>query len=129
MINLPAISEAVLGTTLEGPWASDVVLTGPDGEQQSVRGQLSKIPEQVGQDSRGIAHGGRNSMYTNSYALVLRRSSLSPVPDDAGEWTATIPSVPGGTPDVTYFVETQPDGDKTFGMVTLRLTKTRQIDL
>ena len=127
MINLPAIAESTLSTSLEGVFGSEVVLTGPDGEQQTVRGQVTNEFSRVGQDSRGISHGGRNSMTVYRSVVVLRRSSLSPVPENTEEWTCRVPIVPGGEPAQTLFVEEIPDGSRTFGMLTLRLTRTKQI--
>ena len=127
MINLPQINERALATSLEGAWGSNVTLIGPDGALQPVRGQVTNEPARVGQDSRGISHGGRNSMTVYRSVVVLRRSSLDPVPDDTEEWACLVPLNPGDEePSVLLYLEEIPDGSRSHGMITLRLTKTRQ---
>jgi hypothetical protein len=126
MINLPSISEQTLAVSLEGPWGSDVVLIGPDGVKQPLRGQLTRKGKIVGQDSRGIAHGGRNSMISHRAVVVLRRSQVDPIPTAEDPWAVLIPPSPGAEPTVAMYLEQEPDGDQTYEFLTLRLTKTKQ---
>lgn len=124
MINLPAISESTLAISLEGVWALPVVLTGPDGVQQTARGQVLRENANVAEDSRGIAQGSRQSIVTSTATVTLRRSSLNPVPQSGEHWTCAIPASPvEGAPMQTMLMEEAISGSATLGMVILKLVE------
>jgi len=128
VIDLNAISERCLGISLEGPWGEEVVLTGPDGVQQTARGRVVREAESVAEDSRGISQGGRRSLVVTKSSVTLRTTSLSPVPDSEEQWMCEIPIAPEeGAPTQVMYVETVPQGSKTIGLIILRLTSTRPI--
>jgi hypothetical protein len=128
VINLPSISEQTLKVTLQGPWGSDVVLIGPDGKKYPHRGQLTIKDHKVGSDSRGIAHGGRNTMVVYRAVIALRRSQVDPIPNlENEEWACLIPVERGGEPEQVMYLEQAPDGDQTHGFIIFRLTKVKQI--
>lgn len=118
MINLRAISEQALATTLEGVWGADVVLIGPDGVKQNLRGQV--VHEVV---ETNPATGATIRVLKS--ALTLRRSSLSPVPIDGEAWAATVPLDPttdSATQSMSW--DQARKGSRTIGMITMYLTAT-----
>lgn len=126
MLDLNAINEKCLGITLEGVWGEEVVLLGPDGVEQTVRGRVVRESESVSEDSRGISQGGRRSLVVTKSSVSLRTTSLSPIPDSEENWMCTIPVGPEeGAPTQRMFVEAVPQGSKTIGIITLRLTATK----
>jgi len=128
MLDLRDIGERVLALSLEGPFGSTVILTGPDGVQQEVRGQVVIEPKHIAEDSRGVEQGGRQSLLTTRCSVTLRRSSLNPVPDSEEFWTCEIPLSPmANAPKKTMAVEYVPEGSNSLGLLTLRLVDTEQI--
>lgn len=128
MIDLNAISERALGKTIEGLWGQEVILTGPDGVRQYPRGQVVREAESVSEDSRGIAQGGRHSLVVTKSSVVLRTSSLNPVPDSEENWMCAIPIGPQeDAPMQTMYVEAVPQGSKTIGLTVLKLTSAKEI--
>jgi len=128
VLNLQIIGEHILATSLEGPFGVDITLIGPDGKLQEVKGQVVRTSGSVSEDSRGISQGGRQSLVSNKSSVVLRESSLDPVPNSEEQWMCVIPEAPvEGSERVTLYVETVPQESRTFGMVTLQLTTTRPI--
>lgn len=86
-MNIRALAEQHLGESLEGGYGIEVILTGPDGKQQPVKGQVlysRKVLNPVtGED-----------IIINEPVVVLRVSSLDPVPKTAEQWFIQMPVSP-----------------------------------
>lgn len=120
MINLRAISEKCLATTLEGPWGVQITLIGPNGARQTPRGQV--VHDTVIKDP---ATGAVVKVVKS--AVSLRRSSLDPIPQDGERWAFIVPLDPGEDSDTqTMFMETAPIGGRTIGFADYVLSATEQ---
>lgn len=123
MINLPAIAEQTLATSLEGPWAYDIKLIGPDGAVQTARAQCVHEYSNIAEDSRGVSQGGRQSLVIKSSSITLRSSSLNPAPKYGEQWACSVPVAPVEGAEVqTLFVEADSIGSVTLGLIQFNLT-------
>lgn len=121
-MNLRALAEADLGTTLEGDFATDITLKGPNGATQTVRGRvrLCKSRPDLGTGEMVIVPDPN---------VTLRRSSLSPVPLAGEKWSVLFPDSPRADASlVTYLLDTTRalDGGKTLGLIKLPLVAADQ---
>lgn len=86
-MNIRALAEQHLGESLEGGFGIEVILTGPDGKQQTVKGQVLysyKIQSPVtGED-----------VIVNKPVVILRVSTLNTVPKSSEQWLIQMPVSP-----------------------------------
>lgn len=116
-INLRELAESDLATTLEGDFGLPVELTGPDGAQQNIFGQVVYDTIQL-EPETGMPVVDKNPVVT------LRIASLDPVPQDGEIWYVRIPGTPSPTaPLVSYtFDGTKPSGGgASIGFIKLPL--------
>ena len=123
-MNLRALAEADLSTTLEGDFSAAITLVGPQGAKQTVRGRvrLCKSHPDLGTGDMVVVPDPN---------VTLRRSSLSPVPATGEKWSVTFPDGPrADAKDVTYLLDTTRalDGGKTLGLIKLPLVVADQAE-
>ncbi len=87
MEDLRATQERHLSDVLEGNFGSDIILTGPDGEKQNVRGQIRYFTERVDPETG-------ETVVVHKPVVVLRISSLSPAPENGETWFIEMPVSP-----------------------------------
>jgi len=136
MDNLRERAEQDLGTTLEDPtqWGLPVELTGPDGIEikTSANSPDPANPELLyGQvlynTVRANAEG--ESVVTPLPVIVLRRSSLSRIPQDGERWFIKFPKDPSLTAelaDYTLNADKATEGGRSIGFIRLYPKKTVQ---
>lgn len=122
-MNLRAQAEADLATSLEDKnlFGQDVVLISPDGEKQTLSGQV--LYDSMTTDEMGV------STLVHKPVVTLRKSSLSriPLPTDRPRWACKIPMNPTiGAPMGTFIVEVPSEGGGSLGILRLYLTKAEQ---
>jgi hypothetical protein len=96
--NLRERAESLLGLTVEGPFGLPVELTDPDGNIQT-------LSENDGETLKGQALGHRTTINPDTGVelvlvnpiLVLRRSSLTRIPEDGEYWHIRMPLDPSET--------------------------------
>jgi len=136
MDNLRELVERDLGVTLEDPnqWGLPVELTGPDGIEIKTSAN-SPDPENplllYGQvlynTVRENAEGER--VVTPLPVIVLRRSSLSRIPQDGEKWFIKFPKDPSLTAtlaDYTLNADQATEGGRSIGFIRLYPKKTVQ---
>lgn len=120
MVDLRAQVETDLGDLLEGDFGLPVTLISPSGASETVMGQ-------VVYDTRKYDPQTGAEMLINTPVVTVRRSSLSTIPADGEHWSVRIPSTPTVTGDLeTYIVENPVAGGRSYGWITLYLTKADQ---
>jgi hypothetical protein len=128
MINLRAISEKALGTTLEGVWGGPVGVISPlTGKTQNMRGQI--VHEKTLKDPATGA-----VVKVEKSTVTLRRSSFdedllgAPVPTNDDKWFFTVPLEPTeDSATQTMTMETDPKNGRTIGFMTFHLTIPEQL--
>jgi len=95
--NLRELAETLLGLTVEGPFGLPIDLTAPDASKFSATGQLVYDRLEVNPDT------GEVTVVVNPVA-VLRRSSLTIVPDDGENWFFKMAIDPSTTATKGNFV-------------------------
>ena len=120
MVDMRAQVEADLEDLLEGDFGLPVTLISPSGETETVMGQ-------VAYDTRKYDPQTGAEMIIDTPVVTVRRSSLSTIPADGEYWSVRIPSTPTVSADLeTYIVETPTQGGRSYGWITLYLTKADQ---
>ena len=88
LVNLRALAEKHLAVTLEGQWAIEVDLIGPDGKKQlGLKAQV--LYDRIEQNP---ATG--QPVFVNEPVVVLRYSSLDPAPQSKEKWLIRMPVSP-----------------------------------
>lgn len=88
LANLRALAESHLSVTLEGAWAIEVDLTGPDGKKQlGLKGQVL-----YDRTEHNPATG--QPVIVNEPVVVLRHSSLTVIPKSSETWLVRMPVSP-----------------------------------
>jgi hypothetical protein len=123
-INLREQVESDLAVSLEGDWALPVELVTPDGEV------IDDIPgAQILYDTVRVNPDTGEEMVVNNPIVVLRRSSLSRVPQPGEVWAVRIPVTPSTTAPLADFVidpTRPPEGGASIGFIRLYLRKAKQ---
>jgi hypothetical protein len=121
MVDLRAAMESFLGVSLEGDFSLPVEITTPDGAVQTVRGQV--LYDRTGEDPQT-----GETVYVTEPVVVVRRSSLDPLPTPGQRLVVRIPATPEEDGELeTYFCFDQSfRGGRSLGMLRLYLTKTEQ---
>lgn len=122
MVDLRAQMEGFLATSLEGDFSLPVEIQTPDGATQTVRAQV--LYDRTGEDPQT-----GETIYVTEPVVVVRRSSLSPLPSPGDRLVIRIPSEPREDADLeTYFCYDQSfRGGRSLGMVRFYLTRTEQV--
>jgi hypothetical protein len=127
MVNLRALAELDLKTTLESEFKLPVFLTGPDGidystntDGQPLSGQI--IYETIEFDATGAGIKSPNPVVT------LRRSSLVRIPVNSEVWEIRIPITPDldGTLKTFLTGPAAPEGGDSIGYIKLFLREVEQ---
>ena len=120
-MGLRELSEEFLEVSLEGDFALPIEITTPDGAVQTVQAQV--LYDRTGEDPQT-----GETIYVTEPVVVVRRSSLSPVPDPGDKLVIRIPERPDATADLeTYFCYDQSfRGGRSLGLVRFYLTRTEQ---
>ena len=124
--NLRALAEKSLETTLEGGWASPVILTGPDGIKYEVSNNGGAIRGQVLYDTVDIDVETGQRVIVGHPVVTLRRSSLPRIPFAGETWVIKIPQDPtAGAPMVNYTLDPSrpPYGGRSLGFIKLPLRR------
>lgn len=121
MVDLRKLSEEFLATTLEGDFSLPVEIQTPNGAVQTVRAQV--LYDRTSEDPQT-----GETVYVTDPVVVVRRSSLDPLPNPGDRLIVRIPSAPREDADYeTYFCFDQSfQGGRSLGMLRLYLTKTEQ---
>jgi hypothetical protein len=121
MVDLRKLSEEFLATSLEGDFSLPVEIQTPNGAVQTVRAQV--LYDRTGEDPQT-----GETVYVTEPVVVVRRSSLDPLPSPGDRLVVRIPSEPREDADLeTYFCFDQSyQGGRSLGMLRLYLTKTEQ---
>jgi hypothetical protein len=123
-VNLREKAESLLGLTLEGPFGLPVELTDPDGVIYTTTAN--------GDELRGQALGHRTTINPDTGVelvvvnpiLVLRRSSLTRIPEDGEVWHVRMPLDPSETATKHDFILDQSksiEGGRSLGEIRLYL--------
>lgn len=120
-MGLRELSEEFLSVTLEGDFSLPVEIQTPDGASQTVNGQV--LYDRTGEDPTT----GETIIVTEP-VVVVRRSSLDPLPSPGDRLIIRIPQTPDATADKeTYLCFDQSfRGGRSLGLVRFYLTKTEQ---
>ena len=124
MLNVRALAEADLAHTIEGEFASVIVLIGPDGAKQTVQGRVRLCKARIDTETG-------EQVVVPDPNVTVRRSSLSPVPATGESWYAQIPSGPRADSDTTtYRIDTSraPQGGGTLGTLKFPLVRVAQTE-
>ena len=116
-MSLRELAEEVLETSLEDQnlFGLPIHLTYPDGEQQTVYGQVTDNS----QDDEGI--------WTGKRTVTLRLSSLNQTLDPSKPLHVRIPAAPSLTGTLVDYVCDRPvNHGKGLGIITLKLTQAEQ---
>ena len=116
-VNLRERIEQDLEHTLEGAFGLPVTLIDPDGNTETLTGQV--LYDTVVEDP---ATGAR--VVINEPVVSLRRTSLSRIPAGGENWAIKIPTTPSTTDDTTTFVldpSKAPEGGASIGFIRLYL--------
>jgi hypothetical protein len=127
--------EKDLGVTLEGDYGLPVELTGPDGEEitTSANSVDPQNPEplygQVLYTTTRMNPDTGEEMVVNEPVVVLRRSSLSRIPEPGENWFVRFPKDPDRTAELSDFAFTPdraPEGGRSIGFIRLYPHKAEQ---
>lgn len=121
MVDLRKLSEEYLEISLEGDFSLPVEIQTPDAAIQTVRAQV--LYDRTGEDPQT-----GETVYVTDPVVVVRRSSLDPLPSPGDRLVIRIPSEPREDADKeTYFCFDQSfQGGRSLGLIRFYLTKTEQ---
>ena len=123
VVNLRALAESHLAISLEGAWAIEVDLVGPDGEKQS------GLKAQVLYDRTIENPATGQEVVVNEPVVVLRYSSLSPAPQSGEKWSIKMPVSPeAGAPKADFLLDKgrAVEGGRSIGFIRLYPKKAKQ---
>lgn len=124
-----AVNESFIEYSLEG-LGEDLVLISPEGTTHTVKAQVVRIHVTAGEDSRGIAQGSRQLNIISSARATVRISTVlgfAPTGDLSG-WAARVRIYPfEGSDTQLMYVEGDPDGDISMGIMILPLVKVKKV--
>jgi hypothetical protein len=129
MVNLREQAEADLGFTLEGEFGLPVELIDPDGKIIDTDLNGDPLVGQVLYDTVRESPDTGEDIISNEPVVVLRRSSLSRVPQAGEKWLVRIPVSPSTTATKETFVLTKdrpPSGGRSLGFIRLYPTRNVQ---
>jgi hypothetical protein len=134
-MNLREQMEKDLSVTLEGEWGLLVELVGPDGIEITTSANspdpLSPLPlkGQVLYSTVRVSPETGEDMIINNPIVVLRRSSLSRIPQDGEKWLVRIPEDPSLSAALNSYVftpERASEGGRSIGFIRLYPKKVNQ---
>lgn len=105
-MNLRKRAEADLESSLEGDWGLPVILTTPDGVEQSKskNNPTEDLKGQILYDHRVVDSETGMERTVNTPVVTLRISSLDRVPKDGEKWGMQFPLVPDPDAAKTTFI-------------------------
>jgi len=123
LVDLRKLSEEFLAVSLEGDFSLPVEIQTPDGAVQTVRAQV--LYDRTGEDPQT-----GETVYVTDPVVVVRRSSLNPLPAPGDRLVIRIPAAPREDADLeTYFCFDQSfRGGSSLGLVRFYLTQTEQVE-
>lgn len=130
MTNLREIAESHLATSIEKEWGLPVKLVSPDGviiETSVHTGE--DLKGQVLYDTVRINPDTGEEMVVGNPVVVLRRSSLSRVPESGEKWIVKIPTSPSESATLEDFIidpSRPPEGGRSIGFIRLYLRRAVQ---
>ena len=120
-MNLRKRAEADLEFSLEGEWGLPVVLTSPDGVEQtkSKNNATEDLKGQILYDHRVIDSETGMERTVNTPVVTLRISSLDRVPKDGEIWGMKFPLTPDpDAPKITFvLIGRPPEGGGSIGFI------------
>lgn len=121
MVDLRKLSEEFLATSLEGDFSLPVEIQTPNGAIQTVRAQV--LYDRTGEDPQT-----GEMVYVTDPVVVVRRSSLNPVPSPGERLVIRIPENPreDATKETYFCFDQSFQGGRSLGMIRFYLTKTEQ---
>ncbi len=124
LVNLRVLAESHLSVTLEGAWAIEVDLIGPDGKKQL------GLKAQVLYDRTEQNPSTGQPVIVNEPVVVLRYSSLNPAPASPNEkWAISMPVSPVADAAKEDFVldpSRAIEGGRSIGFIRLYPKRVRQ---
>jgi len=123
MTDLRALAESHLGITLEGDFSKEVILTDPDGDIQTVRGQV--LYDRTAQNPMT----GQDQVL-NEPVVTLRISTLTRVPEKRERWLIQMPVSPVvGAPLGDFVLDggRAAEGGASIGYIRLYPKKAKQL--
>jgi len=123
LANLRALAESHLAVTLEGAWAIEVDLIGPDGKKQL------GLKAQVLYDRTEQNPATGQPVFVNEPVVVLRYSSLIVVPKSIEKWLIRMPVSPVEGAEKEDFVldpSRTIEGGRSIGFIRIYPKKVRQ---
>ena len=135
MQNLRERTEQDLGTTLEGQFGLPVELTGPGGIEIKTSANSPDplnpldLMAQILYTTVRVSPETGEEMVTSEPVIVLRRSSLSRVPQDGEKWFIKFPKDPSLTAEMANYALTPgraTEGGRSIGFIRLYPTKVIQ---
>jgi hypothetical protein len=121
LVDLRKLSEEFLGTSLEGDFSLPVEIQTPNGAIQTVRAQV--LYDRTGEDPQT-----GEMVYVTDPVVVVRRTSLDPLPEPGERLVIRIPSSPreDATKETYFCFDQSFQGGRSLGMIRFYLTKTEQ---
>ncbi len=125
MLNLREQVEKDLSITLEGSYGLPIDLISPDGETETVSGQVLYDWQRLNPDT-----GDEETV--REPVITVRLSSLTRVPLPGETWGIKIPVTPEETAERELYVinsDRAPEGSASIGFIRLYLQKAQQIEI
>lgn len=123
LVNLRALAESHLSVTLEGAWAIEVDLIGPDGVKQL------GLKAQVLYDRTEQNPSTGQPVIVNEPVVVLRHSSLTIMPKTNEKWLIRMPVSPvtgAVKEDFVLDPSRAVEGGRSIGFIRIYPKKVRQ---
>jgi len=127
-MDLMAINEGFLLHSLEG-LGEDITLISPAGSTHTIKAQVVRVYVTAGEDSRGIAQGGRQLNKISTASATVRISTILGFSDgDLSGWACRVRIYPREDSETqVMFIEEAPDGDTSMGIRILPLVGVRKV--
>lgn len=128
--NLRHLAERNLSVTLEGAWALDVRLIGPDGTVHTESLNGGNLRGQVLYESAELDPETGQAVVVGEPTVTLRRTSLPVVPQAGQNWIFQIPQDPTqNAPLVDYALDPTrpPSGGRSLGIIKFPLRRVLQL--
>jgi hypothetical protein len=126
MMNLRALAESDLGTTLEGEFSSTITLISPNGAKQTLKARCRWSQPRVNTETG-------EQVIVPDPVVEIRRSSISiGIPKTGEPWAVIMPDGPrdDAVPMLCLMDKTRAiNGGKTLGTIKLPLVKSKQSEV
>lgn len=106
----------------------EITLTSLEGVRYVFKGQIVRVYDTAGEDSRGIAQGSRQLNKVVRASVTLRNYTVREAGIESMEgFACTIPIEPRRPETQVMFVEAAPAGDISLGIRVLELVRVRKL--